>query len=113
MAGNPFGKMPGGMGNMMKAMDQAMKAAQKTEDALAQERVEASSGGGMVKVVVTGKGDLIEIKIAPEVVDPTDVQMLEDLVSTAVKDALEKAAGLRTEKMQGMLPPGLNIPGMF
>lgn len=113
MAGNPFGNMPGGMGGMMKAMQQAMKSTQKIEDSLAQERVEASSGGGMVKVTVTGKGELVEIKIAPEVVDPTDVQMLEDLISTAVRDAIDKANNLRAEKLQGVLPPGMNLPGLF
>lgn len=110
MAGN-FGKL-GGFGGMMKAMQSAMKSAQAAEEELAAERISASAGGGMVKVTVTGTGDLLEIKIAREVVDPSDVQMLEDLVSTAVREALENAKELRSEKMSGMLPPGLSIPGM-
>ena len=105
--------MPGGMGNMLKAMQQAMKTAQKAEEALAAERIEASAGGGMVRVTMTGKGELVEIKIAPEVVDPADVQMLEDLVSTAVRDAIDKASNLRNDKLQGILPPGMNIPGLM
>ena len=113
MSGNPFGNMPGGMGGMMKAMQQAMKSTQKIEDALAEERIESTSGGGMVKVTVTGKAELVEIKISPEVVDPTDVQMLEDLVSTAVRDAMEKANSLRAERLSGLLPGGMNMPGLF
>jgi len=111
---NQFGRMPGGMGNIMKAMQNAVQQAGTLETELAGLKLEAESGGGMVKVVVTGKGDLIEIKISKDVVDPNDVQMLEDLVSMAVRDALAKASALREEKMKDMLPSGMGgIPGLF
>ena len=83
MANNPFGKMPGGMGDLGKLMQQAQKAmadAQKADEELGQARIETQSGGGLVKVSVTGKAELLEIKIAKEVVDPDDVETLEDLV---------------------------------
>ncbi len=112
--GNPFGKMPGGMGGMMKAMETAMKQAQVAEAELAQEKIEATSGGGVVRAVVTGKGDLVEIKISKDVVDPNDVQLLEDLVVTAVRDALDKSTALRNERLQKIVPTnGLGIPGLF
>jgi DNA-binding YbaB/EbfC family protein len=113
MANNPFGNMPGGMAGLMKQAQRMMEDAKKTEEELAGVTVEGASGGGMVKVRATGKGDLIEIKIAKEAVDPEDVEMLEDLVVLAVREALDKATALRTEKLQGVVPPNMNIPGLF
>jgi DNA-binding YbaB/EbfC family protein len=112
--GNPFGKMPGGMGGMVKAMEAAMKQAQVAEAELANEHIEATSGGGIVKCVVTGKGDLVEIKIGKDAVDPNDIQLLEDLVVTAVRDALEKSTARRNERLQKIVPTqGLGLPGLF
>ncbi|HEY3330170.1 MAG TPA: YbaB/EbfC family nucleoid-associated protein [Capsulimonadaceae bacterium] len=111
--GNPFANMPGGLNGMMKAAQQAMKQAEQAEADLANERVEASSGGGVVRAIVTGKGEMIEVKIAKEVVDPSDVQLLEDLVTTAVRDALEKANTIRTERLQKIMPGGGGMPGLF
>lgn len=109
-----FGNLPGGMGGVMKAMQQAMKQMEATKAELAKERVEASSGGGVVRAIVTGEGALVEIKIAREVVDPDDVQMLEDLVATAVRDALDKANALREQRMQKLVPGGMGLPpGLF
>ena len=105
----------GGLGDMAKLMKQAQKmqedmvAAQKElEDA----RVEATSGGGVVKAVVTGKGKLVSIVIAPDVVDPADVEMLKDLIVSAIREAEEKAEAMELERMQSMtgglgLPPGI------
>lgn len=111
-----FGNM-GGFGNLMKQAQKMAEDAKKLEDDLAGERVEATSGGGMVKAVLTGKGDLLDITIDPQVVDPEDVEMLQDLVVTAVREGLEKAQSLREERMQELtgglgLPGGLNLPGM-
>jgi DNA-binding YbaB/EbfC family protein len=98
----------------MKAMQQAVSQAGAVEEELAKQQIEATSGGGMVKAVVTGKGDLVEIKINKEVVDPEDVVMLEDLVSMAVRDALGQATALREETMKKMMPSGMSgIPGLF
>jgi DNA-binding YbaB/EbfC family protein len=116
MANNPFGNIPGGMGNMGKLMEQAQKAmagAKQAEEELGQARVEAQSGGGLVRVTVTGKAEIVDIKIAKEVVDPEDIETLEDLVTLAVRDAVEKANTLREERLKNLLPPGLTggLPG--
>ncbi|MCH9022252.1 MAG: YbaB/EbfC family nucleoid-associated protein [Planctomycetes bacterium] len=86
------------------------KMKQIQED-LANQSVEASSGGGMVTATVNGKGDLLGVKIDPETVDPNDVEMLEDLVKAAVNAALAKSQELMKEEM-GKLTGGLNIPGL-
>ena len=89
-------KMGGGMGGMN--LQQMMKQAQKMQEQMAEAQeeledaeIEATSGGGMVKVVVNGKKELQSIKIKPEAVDPSDVEMLEDLIMAAVNEANEKA----------------------
>ena len=105
----------GGLGDINKLMKQAQ---QMQEDMLAAQeelqnaRVEATSGGGVVKAVVDGKGHLITLEIKPEAVDPDDVEMLQDLLITAINEAEDKAEKLQEEKMKGAagglgLPPGL------
>ena len=79
--------------------------------ALAGRTIEATTGGGKVKVTATGAGDVTSIKIDPQVVDPTDVEMLEDLVLTAVKQALEDAKKLGNDEI-GKLTGGMKIPGL-
>ncbi len=113
MASNPFGNVPGGMAGLMKQAQRMMEDARKTEEALSGIVVEGSAGGGVVKARATGKGDLLDIKIAKEAVDPEDVEMLQDLVVTAVREAIDKATALRAEKLQGVVPPNMNIPGLF
>lgn len=110
---NPFGKMPGGLGDLMKQAQKAMDDAQKAEAELSQLRVEAQSGGGLVTVAATGKGQILEIKISKDVVDPDDVETLEDLVTVAVREVIEKANALREERMKSIIPPGMagNLPG--
>jgi len=113
MAQNPFGKMPGNLGDLMKQAQKAYADAQKAEEELASVRVDAQSGGGMVKVVMTGKAELVEIKIARDIVDPDDVETLEDLVTLAVREAIEKANAIREERLKSALPPGMGggMPG--
>lgn len=82
------------------------------QEELARERVEASSGGGAVRAVVTGQGELVELHIAPEAVDPQETSLLEDLVVTAVNEALRRARELATSRMQA-ITGGLQIPGLF
>ncbi|MCX6374863.1 MAG: YbaB/EbfC family nucleoid-associated protein [Armatimonadetes bacterium] len=108
---NPFGNM-GNLGGMMKQAKKMYEDVQKVQQELDAERIEATSGGGVVKAVVTGSGDLLEVKIDPQAVDPDDVEMLEDLVTTAVREALAKAKELAAERMQEATG-GLGIPGMF
>src|ERR1051325_8647787 len=88
----------GGLGDMQKLMKQAQKMqddAAKLQEDLINVRIEGSAGGGMVTATVNGHGHLVEIKINPVVVDPEDVEMLEDLIVTAAKDATQKAPEAR------------------
>ncbi|MBM3675239.1 MAG: YbaB/EbfC family nucleoid-associated protein [Actinobacteria bacterium] len=87
------------MMRQVQKMQEEMLAAQA---ALAQETVEAGAGGGMVKAVVTGTGELQSISIAPEVVDPDDVEMLEDLVVAAVVEAMRMGQELQSQRMGGV-----------
>jgi len=92
----------------MMAQAQKMQAdMMKAQEDLADERVEGTAAGGSVKAVVTGQGELVELAISPDVVDPEDVEMLEDLVLVAVKNAVEASRKLSQEKMQGMGIPGI------
>ena len=105
----------GNMGDMMKQMQKQavkmQKRAEEIQEDLKERVVEASSGGGMVTVHVNGKQELLSIKIDPEVVDPNDVQMLEDLVLAAVSQAMKKSQEMYQEEM-GKLTGGLNVPGL-
>ena len=104
----------GGFGNMQQLMAQAQRMQAemaKKQEQLAQQTVEASSGGGMVTAVVNGAHQLVDLKIAPEVLDPDDVEMLEDLVKAAVGEALAKSDAMVAQGMSAVTG-GLNIPGM-
>jgi nucleoid-associated protein EbfC len=100
-----------GMGNMMKQAQQLQSKMMKLQEELADKTVESSSGGGMVKVTANGRQQIISIQIEKEVVDPDDVEMLEDLVLAAINDALAKAQEMVSSEM-GKLTGGLNIPGL-
>ena len=100
-----------GMGNMMKQAQQLQSKMLKLQEELADKTVESSSGGGMVKVVANGRQQIVSIQIENEVVDPDDVEMLQDLVLAAVNDALTKAQEMVSNEM-GKLTGGLNIPGL-
>ena len=103
-----------GLGNIGDIMKQAQKMQKRMEDIKAnlQERVvEATSGGGMVTVQMNGKIEPLSIKIDPEVIDPGDVQMLEDLVLAAVTQAIKKAQDIYQTEMN-KLAGGVNIPGL-
>jgi DNA-binding YbaB/EbfC family protein len=84
----------------------------KMQEDLANERVEATAGGGVVKAIATGQQRLVAIEIDPSVVDPEDVEMLQDLVVVAVNDAFTKAQELASERLSG-LTGGMKIPGLF
>src|ERR687893_904625 len=87
---------------MLQQAQQMMAAQQQAQEALKKERVEASAGGGMVKVVVSGDMRIQELTIDPEAVDPEDVDMLQDLVLAAINQALTQAEELAEQKIQGM-----------
>lgn len=101
-----------GLGKMMKQAQQLQSKMFKLQEELAEKTVETSSGGGMVKVVANGKQQLVSIQIEQEVVDPDDVEMLQDLILAAVNDALAKAQEMVSEEMS-KLTGGMNIPGLM
>jgi DNA-binding YbaB/EbfC family protein len=100
-----------GMGNMMKQAQQLQSKMMKLQEELAEKTVESSSGGGMVKVTANGRQQILSIQIEKEVVDPDDVEMLQDLILAAVNDALAKAQEMVSSEMS-KLTGGLNIPGL-
>ena len=97
------------MKDMMRQAQEMQSKMEAAQAALAQEQVHGSAGGGMVTAIVTGQLDLTSITINREVVDPDDVEMLQDLVLSAVRDALEKAKELQQEKL-GAVTGGLQLP---
>jgi len=101
-----------GMGNMMKQAQKLQNKMMKLQEELSSRTIEASSGGGMVKVVANGKQQVVSIDIEKEVVDPEDVEMLQDLILAAVNDALAKSQEMVSSEM-GKLTGGMNIPGMM
>ena len=100
-----------GMGNMMKQAQKLQSQMMKLQEELADKTIESSSGGGMVTVVANGRQQIVSIQIENEVVDPDDVEMLQDLVLAAVNDALAKAQEMVSSEMS-KLTGGLNIPGL-
>jgi DNA-binding YbaB/EbfC family protein len=98
--------------NLQKMMKQAQKMQEqlaRAQEELADKTVEASAGGGKVTVVATGGGDVISIKISKEVVDPEDVEFLEEMVLTAVKQAIGKGKEMAQQEM-GKLTAGMGLP---
>ena len=102
----------GGVGNIMKQAQMMQKRMAQMQQELEERRIEATSGGGMVKAVVSGKQQLISLTIDPKAVDPEDVEMLQDLVVAAVSEALKQSQKMAEEEM-GKITGGLNIPGLF
>ncbi|MBM7663501.1 DNA-binding YbaB/EbfC family protein [Bacillus mesophilus] len=102
----------GNMGNMMKQMQKMQKQMAKAQEELGEKRIEGTAGGGMVTVIVSGHKEVLEVNIKEEVVDPDDIEMLQDLVLAATNDALKKAEEL-TNNTMGQFTKGLNLPGMF
>ena len=99
------------MQGMMKQMQKMQKKMAEEQEKLKDEKVEGSAGGGMVKVVVTGHKEVVDVVIDEEAVDPDDVEMLQDLVLAATNEAMNKADELTSERL-GKHTKGLNIPGM-
>jgi DNA-binding YbaB/EbfC family protein len=107
--------MRGGMGNMQKMMKQMQKMQKdmaKAQEELSVKTVEGTAGGGMVTVIVNGQKEVVDVNIKEEVVDPEDIEMLQDLVLAATNDALKKMDDLTNDTM-GQFTKGMNLPGMF
>ena len=98
--------------NMLKQAQQMQARLAAVQEEIAVARTEASVGGGMVKVLVIGGSKVESIEIDPEVVDPEDVEMLQDLILAAINEAMDTAQKLASDKM-GAITGGLNIPGLM
>lgn len=100
------------MQNMMKQVQKMQKQMQEAQEQLKEKVVTGTAGGGMVSVTANGHKEIIDVQIKPEVVDPEDVEMLQDLVLAALNDALKQVDELVSKDM-GKFTGGLNIPGLF
>ena len=98
--------------NLLKQAQQMQQRLSRVQEELEQATVEGSAGGGVVKVVATGKLKIQSVEIAPDAVDPTDVEMLQDLVQAAVNEAMDKAQTLAQDRVASVTG-GLNIPGLM
>lgn len=101
--------------NITKLLKQAQKMQSqmtKAQEELAQKEVEGTSGGGMVKVVMNGGNEILEVKLNKEVVDPEDIEMLEDLIVAAAKNAQEQVKQM-SDEIFGGISGGMSIPGMM
>ena len=101
-----------GMGSMMKEAQKLQARMLKMQEELAEKTVESAVGGGMIKVVANGRNQVVAIRIEKEVVNPEDVEMLQDLILAAVNDALTKSQEMVAAQM-GKLTGGLNLPGLI
>ncbi len=112
-------RLPQGMGGGPSNMQAMIKQAQKMQEDMAakQEELEAreydvSAGGGVINVKINGKKEILSVKIAPEVVDPDDIETLEDLITAAVNEAVKKVEAVSSEEMQ-KITGSIGLPGMF
>lgn len=101
-----------GFGNLMKQAQQLQAKMLKVQEEMATRTAEATAGGGMVTAVANGKHELVSVKVEKEVVNPDDVEMLQDLILAAVNEALKKSQEMVAEEMK-KLTGGMNIPGMM
>lgn len=107
--GFPGGGMPGNMNNLMKQAQKMQKQMEENQKALEEKAFTATAGGGAVEITVSGKKELTKVKLAAEVVDPDDIEMLEDLIMAATNEALrkmEEEAGAAMSKITGGLGGG-------
>ena len=100
------------MGQLLKQVQQMQAEMAKAQEQLAEETVDASAGGGMVKVTMTGDMKLREITISPDAIDPEDPELLQDMVAAAVNEAIRAAQELANAKLGGIAGMGGGLPGM-
>ena len=100
------------MNNVLKQAQKMQEEMERVQNEIEEKTVEATAGGGMIEVKANGKKEILSIKIKPEVVDPDDIETLEDLVMVAVNEAIKKADDMMTEGMSAVTG-GINIPGLF
>jgi nucleoid-associated protein EbfC len=104
--------MTKGFGNLLKQAQQMHTKIAQLQEEMAGKTVEASSGGGMVNIVMNGKQEIVSIRIDPEVVNPEEIEMLQDLIAAAMNEAIRKSQEMMTEEMK-KITGGLAIPGLL
>lgn len=112
-----FGRQPGGqMGGMLQQFQKLQDEMAKTQESLGDETVSVTAGGGAIEVTITGQQRLTAVKIDPDVVDPEDVEMLQDLIVAAANEAIEQSQALAADRLGALtgglgdlLPPGLGL----
>ena len=104
--------MKGGFNNIVRQAQQMQGKISKIQEEMAEKKVEASTGGGVVTAVVSGDQELLEINIDPDVVDPEDVEMIEEMIVGAVNQAMKLAGDMMDEEIE-KVTGGMNIPGLF
>lgn len=107
-----YGGGPGNMASMIKQAQKMQEEMTKLQQELEQKVYDVTSGGGAVKVTITGKREITAIEIKPEVVDPDDIEMLQDLLVAAVNEAIRKVDEVN-EKEMSKITAGINLPGLF
>ncbi|NOY13695.1 MAG: YbaB/EbfC family nucleoid-associated protein [Deltaproteobacteria bacterium] len=104
--------MAKGLGNIMKQAQQMQAKMARVQQELEKKEIEATAGGGMVTARVNGKQELLSLQIEKDVVDPEDIEMLQDLVLAAVNEAIKQSQQMIQQEM-GKVTGGMNIPGLF
>ena len=104
--------MPANMNNMIKQAQKMQQDMLRAQQEIEEKEIEASSGGGAVSVKISGKKELLELNISPEVIDPDDKEMLQDLIIAAINEGMRKADEISAQQMS-KLTGGMNIPGLF
>ena len=110
--GFPGGAMPGNMNNLMKQAQRMQRQMEEGQKELETKEFTATAGGGAVEVTVSGKKEVVRVKLTEEVVDPDDIEMLQDLIMVAVNEGLRQVEEMSQNEM-GKLTGGLNIPGLM
>ena len=106
------GGMPGNMNNLMKQAQRMQRQMEETQKEMEEKEYEATAGGGAVEVTISGKKEVTKVKLSEEVVDPDDIEMLEDLIMAATNEALRKLEEDSAKSMEA-LTGGLNLGGGF
>ncbi len=101
-----------GMGNILKQAKVMQEKMADIQKELANKTIEFASGGGMVNVTINGRQEIVSVRIDPSVINPNDVEMLQDLIAAAVNGAIKRSQEMMSEEM-GKVTAGLNIPGLF
>ncbi len=97
--GYPGGAMPGNMNNLMKQAQRMQRQMEESQKELEEKEITAAAGGGAVEVTISGKKEITKVKLSPEVVDPDDIEMLEDLIMAAANEAIRQIEELSQESM--------------